>query len=83
MQLSPPVSPMPRPSPSTMSRAILTILIGAQKVPEEGRDGLKYGVSITDACISWNDTVSVLDQLADAVKQRRKILGVNGVNGHA
>ncbi|KAL0939038.1 phospho-2-dehydro-3-deoxyheptonate aldolase [Colletotrichum truncatum] len=51
---------------------------GNQKVPKEGPSALKYGVSITDACIHWEDTVSVLDQLADAVKQRREILSTNG-----
>lgn len=47
-------------------------------MPEEGRDGLKYGVSITDACIDWPETEAVLDNLAEAVKQRRHVLGVNG-----
>ncbi|PFH61144.1 hypothetical protein XA68_18094 [Ophiocordyceps unilateralis] len=51
---------------------------GNQKVPSEGKSGLKYGVSITDACISWEDTELVLDSLAEAVKRRRKALGVNG-----
>jgi len=32
---------------------------------------LKYGVSVTDACIGWEDTISALDTLADAVRQRR------------
>jgi 3-deoxy-7-phosphoheptulonate synthase len=32
---------------------------------------LQPGVSITDACIGWDDTVPVLRQLADAVRQRR------------
>jgi 3-deoxy-7-phosphoheptulonate synthase len=32
---------------------------------------LEYGVSITDACIGWADTVEVLDTLADAVRKRR------------
>jgi 3-deoxy-7-phosphoheptulonate synthase len=32
---------------------------------------LEYGKSITDACISWEDTVPLLEQLADAVRQRR------------
>lgn len=44
---------------------------GNQKVPKEGKAGLKYGVSITDACIHWDDTVDVLKVLADAVKARR------------
>ena len=33
---------------------------------------LAYGVSITDACIGWDDTVGVLDHLADAVAHRRQ-----------
>ena len=32
---------------------------------------LKYGVSITDACLSWTQTEPVLDVLAEAVRQRR------------
>jgi len=48
---------------------------GNQKVPKEGKEGLKYGVSITDACIGWQDTVSTLDLLANAVKKRREVLG--------
>ncbi|MDD5249977.1 MAG: 3-deoxy-7-phosphoheptulonate synthase AroG [Rhodocyclaceae bacterium] len=35
---------------------------------------LQYGVSITDACIGWDDTVAVLDLLAGAVKKRRLAL---------
>ncbi|KUI60018.1 Phospho-2-dehydro-3-deoxyheptonate aldolase, phenylalanine-inhibited [Cytospora mali] len=50
---------------------------GSQKVPKEGKDGLQYGISITDACIGWQDTESVLDTLAQAVKKRREILGQN------
>ncbi|KAL4944216.1 hypothetical protein BDV06DRAFT_112672 [Aspergillus oleicola] len=44
---------------------------GNQKVPAEGPAGLKKGVSITDACISWEDTVTTLEDLADAVRVRR------------
>jgi len=51
---------------------------GNQKVPEEGKEGLKYGVSITDACINWEDTEKVLEELAAAVQKRRAVLGVNG-----
>ena len=32
---------------------------------------LKHGVSITDACIGWDDTVPVLRRLAEAVRLRR------------
>ena len=44
---------------------------------KEGRQDLKpgvsleYGQSITDACIGWEDSLVVLDVLADAVRQRR------------
>jgi 3-deoxy-7-phosphoheptulonate synthase len=38
---------------------------GRQDVPPEGKEGLKYGVSITDACIGWEDTKVVLATLAD------------------
>ena len=34
---------------------------------------LKPGVSVTDACISFEQTVPVLDTLAAAVRQRRKV----------
>lgn len=57
---------------------------GNQKVPAEGPAALKKGVSITDACIDWDTTVTVLEQLAEAVRARREKNGVqNGVqNGH-
>ena len=32
---------------------------------------LKYGLSITDACLGWENSVKILDMLAVAVKQRR------------
>jgi 3-deoxy-7-phosphoheptulonate synthase len=37
---------------------------------------LAYAQSITDACISWDDTIPLLRMLADAVKKRR--LGATG-----
>ncbi|KAH6719139.1 phospho-2-dehydro-3-deoxyheptonate aldolase-like protein [Leptodontidium sp. 2 PMI_412] len=52
---------------------------GNQKVPAEGPSGLKKGVSITDACINWESTVEVLENLAAAVRDRRKL----SCNGHA
>ncbi|KAI9717343.1 MAG: 3-deoxy-7-phosphoheptulonate synthase [Chrysothrix sp. TS-e1954] len=45
---------------------------GAQKVPPEGPSGLKRGVSITDACISFDATVGVLEGLAEGVRARRE-----------
>jgi 3-deoxy-7-phosphoheptulonate synthase len=35
---------------------------------------LVYGQSVTDACINWDDSVSVLRNLANAVKQRRSVI---------
>jgi 3-deoxy-7-phosphoheptulonate synthase len=32
---------------------------------------LEYGVSITDACLGWSDTVQLLDTLAEGVRRRR------------
>ena len=37
-----------------------------------GRAGLLYGQSVTDACIGWDSTVQVLEQLAHAVRHRKK-----------
>lgn len=59
---------------------------GNQKVPAEGPAALKKGVSITDACIDWDTTVAVLEDLAEAVRERREQnkghANGNG-NGHA
>lgn len=46
---------------------------GNQKTSPLGKAGLKYGVSITDACIGWEDTESTLENLAEAVKQRQAL----------
>ncbi|KAL9100797.1 MAG: hypothetical protein Q9163_003877 [Psora crenata] len=72
--------------------AILGVMIesnineGTQKVPKEGKAGLKYGVSITDACIGWDTTELLLEKLAKAVRKRREGLGLNEhvgeSNGH-
>ncbi len=32
---------------------------------------LEYGQSITDACLGWQDTIQLLETLADSVRQRR------------
>lgn len=59
-------------------KAIVGVMIesnineGNQKVPAEGPAGLKKGVSITDACIDWDSTVEVLEDLAAAVRARRE-----------
>ena len=46
---------------------------GAQKFTP-GKDdaaALEYGKSITDACLSWNDSLTLLETLSDAVTARR------------
>jgi len=45
-------------------------LIGGRQDLVPGKD-LTYGQSITDACISWEDSVPVLEHLAEAVQARR------------
>ena len=47
---------------------------GAQKFTP-GKDDpaqLRYGQSITDACIGWDDSLGVLETLSEAVRARRK-----------
>lgn len=47
-------------------------LVAGAQTPVEG-EPLTYGQSITDGCIGWNDTVAVLEELADAVASRRRV----------
>lgn len=62
-------------------KAIVGVMIesnlgeGSQKVPAEGPAGLKRGISITDACINWDNTITVLEELAAAVRTRREVNG--------
>ena len=65
------------------SRCIFGVMVeshlnaGAQKF-SAGKDDpakLEYGKSITDACIGWDDSLTVLDILSDAVKARRTMTG--------
>lgn len=58
------------------SRTITSVMIesnlveGNQKLnPDLSK--LTHGQSVTDACINWDDTVQVLDTLAEAVRKRR------------
>jgi 3-deoxy-7-phosphoheptulonate synthase len=62
------------------SRSVFGVMVeshlsaGAQKF-SPGKDDpaqLDYGKSITDACIGWDDSVQVLDALAEAVQARRQ-----------
>jgi 3-deoxy-7-phosphoheptulonate synthase len=56
-------------------RALIGVMIESHLVP--GRQDLTpgkplvYGQSITDACLGWDDTVPVLEELAAAVRARR------------
>jgi len=45
------------------------LVAGRQNV--ENKDDLVYGQSITDACIAWDETQSLLQELAAAVRVRR------------
>ena len=57
------------------SRDLIGVMIESNLVegnqPHELGEKLTYGQSITDACISWDATVPVLDDLAQAVRTRR------------
>jgi 3-deoxy-7-phosphoheptulonate synthase len=48
---------------------------GAQNLDVErqsaGEQELVYGQSVTDACMEWDVTVSVLNQLAASARKRR------------
>ena len=46
---------------------------GSQKLSGK-LDDLTYGQSVTDACLGWDDTVTVLEELASAVRSRRSRL---------
>lgn len=48
---------------------------GKQGMPPPGqhKDVLKYGVSITDGCVSWEATVDMLTNLSKAVQARRSL----------
>lgn len=50
-------------------------LKGGRQDVVEGEE-LTYGQSITDACLGWDDTVNLLNTLADAVQKRRLKLEV-------
>jgi 3-deoxy-7-phosphoheptulonate synthase len=61
---------------SAGDRALFGVMI--ESFLEDGRQDwnaggeMVYGQSITDACISWERTLPVLDALAAAVRSRRK-----------
>lgn len=54
--------------------AMIESFILAGRQDREANKELAYGQSITDACISWDDSVPLLEALAAAVQQRRAIV---------
>ncbi len=60
---------------STGSRGVAGVMVESHLC--EGQQSVKpgqpltYGQSITDACVSWETTEAILDELATAVRKRR------------
>ncbi len=59
------------------SRAIAGVLLESHLVEGRqdittGREGLRYGQSVTDGCIGWDATVQAMEALAAAVRVRMK-----------
>ncbi|KAF7346272.1 Glycosyltransferase family 1 protein [Mycena sanguinolenta] len=46
---------------------------GRQDIPSTGLASMRYGQSVTDACISWETTIPVLERLRAGVKGRRAL----------
>ncbi|KAF7365253.1 Glycosyltransferase family 1 protein [Mycena venus] len=46
---------------------------GRQDIPNIGLASMRYGQSVTDACISWETTVPVLERLREGVRGRRAL----------
>jgi 3-deoxy-7-phosphoheptulonate synthase len=47
-------------------------LVEGRQAIVDGRKNLRYGQSVTDGCIGWEQTVDVLGGLAEAVRARRR-----------
>ena len=50
---------------------IESFIEGGNQSHTEGQE-LRYGQSITDACLGWEDTRPLLLELAEAVRKRRE-----------
>jgi 3-deoxy-7-phosphoheptulonate synthase len=46
-------------------------LVEGNQTITDGKQGLRYGQSVTDACIGWEQTAAVLEHLAAAIRLRR------------
>jgi len=78
----PPSSSWAPISMATSAQAIAGVMLesflvgGAQNLDvaghAAGRPELVYGQSVTDACMEWDVSVSVLDQLAASARKRRE-----------
>lgn len=51
-------------------------LVEGNQAIADKRNNLRYGQSVTDACIGWDETMTVLDRLAAAVRLRRMRSGL-------
>ena len=61
------------------SRGICGVMLESHLVEgrqdiERGRRGLRYGQSVTDACMGWETTMKVLGNLAEAARVRASIV---------
>ncbi len=60
------------------NRAIAAVMIeshlngGSQKLGSDPAS-LEYGLSVTDSCLAWDQTVEVLDRFREAVTERRRV----------
>jgi len=59
------------------SRGICAVMLESHLVEgrqdiRDGRGGLRYGQSVTDACIGWEATTQVLAKLAGSARRRRE-----------
>jgi 3-deoxy-7-phosphoheptulonate synthase len=59
-------------TPHIMGAMVESHLVEGRQDIEPGKP-LTYGQSITDACIGWDDSETVLEALAQGVQQRRKV----------
>jgi 3-deoxy-7-phosphoheptulonate synthase len=58
-------------NPAIVGVMLESFLVEGRQDHDAGKQ-LVYGQSITDACIDWDSTSEVLDQLADSVRLRRR-----------
>ena len=59
-------------SPYIMGAMVESHLVGGRQDVEPGQP-LKYGQSITDACLDWDDSLTVLESLSKGVEARRAL----------